>query len=273
MLKRHIRNTLFLFLLISLVHCGSGIEVAPGNSLPNNSPPNGTPTVSPITPQAPKFTQTTAGAFNIGSFFPADIDIVDQPGIRNIAFITTTTTPVVEAVDLNNNFEPSATVKGLSSLPSVSQGAGIPSNLFVVDATHAFLLTSTSIFYFNPTTEAVYQSVDLTQALTLSAPLKQADANGNALPDVSVGPFSPSFPASMVFAGNKLAVSFSNVFLSASSSRGSRGRTLVQCHSVFHISPSTPDYVVTSGFNLTSLTPFLTECSRYQYGLTRHSRF
>jgi len=260
MIKKHNTRTtlLFLFLLISLVHCGSGIEVAPGNSLPNTPPPNGTPSVNPSTPQAPKFTQTTTGAFNIGSSFPADIDIVDQPGIQNIAFITTTSTPAVEAVDLNTNpLSLSATVKGLSSLPTVTQGAGIPNNLFVVDATHAFLLTSTSVFYFNPMTEAIYQSVDLTQAITLTAPLKQADANGNALTDVPAGPFSPSFPASMVFAGNKLAVSFSNVFfVGFSLDHAVQGvvRWFNINSSFPYLTPSNPTYVATSGFNLTGLT-------------------
>jgi hypothetical protein len=255
MFKSKIRNTFHLSaLLFLLAHCGSGIDVAPGNSLPNNSPPNGTPAVNPSSPQAPQFTQTTARAFNIGSSFPTDIDIVDQPGIKNIAFITTTSSPAVEAVDLDTNpLSLSTTVKGLSGAVS-----GFANNLFVVDAAHAFLLTSMAVIYFNPTDGTTYQTVGLTQAITTTAPLQEVDGSGKVMPDIPPGSFTPSLPASMVFAGNKLAVSFSNLYYDSFFNIDHAVQGVVLWFSINptppYLTPASVSYSATSGYNLTGLT-------------------
>jgi len=246
---------IMLWGLLFLSACGSGIVVVPGNPLPDTPPPDGTPAVSTTVPKAPQFTEVTPNAFNIGSLFPADIDIVNQPGIQNIVFITTSFPGAVLAVDLNTNpLSLSSTVTGLTSIPG---GSGIPNTLFVVDATHAFLLTSNSVLYFNPTNGSIYQTLDLSGAITLNTPLDQVDASGNPLPDVPTGPFTPSFPAGMVFAGNKLAVSFSNVFF-VGFSLDHAVQGVVEWFNINtsfpYLTPSAPEYIATSGFNLTSLT-------------------
>ncbi|MBL7685882.1 MAG: hypothetical protein JNK65_07620, partial [Deltaproteobacteria bacterium] len=135
-------------LFLSLVFCagmwscsGSGIETASNNPLPNN-PSNPGSSV----PQSPKLESLTKNAFLIGSAYPADIDIIDQPGLEDVAFITTSSTPPVIAVDLNSNpLKLSTSFKGLQNLPP---SAGYPNNLWVVDATHALLLTSSSLILF-----------------------------------------------------------------------------------------------------------------------------
>lgn len=262
--SKFLSKGIILWSLLFLSACGSGIEVAPGNTLPNVTPPNGTPQVSP-TPVPPKLTEVTPNAFNIGSLYPADLDIVNQPGIQNVAFITTSFPGSVIAVDLNSNPLTAIASMGLSSL---RPGSGIPNNLFVVDATHAFLLTSSAVIYFNPSDSnpvtSIYQTLDLTGSITLTANLAQVDANGNSLPDINKdnnmgnpNHFIPSFPASMVFAGNKLAVSFSNVFfVGFSLDHAVQGvvRWFNINTSFPYLSPSTTEYVATSGFNLTGLT-------------------
>jgi hypothetical protein len=222
-----------LFTLMSLAACGGGIGTAP---------------------PAPILGSVTTSALSLAGPFPADIDIVDQPGLRDTAFVTTTSPAAVLAVDLNANpLKLSGTFQGLPSLPAQAS-AGIPSVLFVVDGTHAFLLTSTSLIYFNPTDAAVYQIVDLTTSIELTAPLTQVDAGGNPTGQVS-GTFTPAFPSNLAVLGNKVAVSFSDLSFTGFSLSGAtqgivrlfdiQGNTVV---------PAAPTYVAATGFNTTGLT-------------------
>ncbi len=151
----------FIFLILLLPNCGGGIGTAP--------------------PSSP-FLQEGVTALNLGGNFPADIDIVDQDGLRNIAFITLTEPAAVIAIDLDKTpLAHSDIFQGLSQ--DKLNGLGFPNNLFIVDATHAFLLTSNaesdSLVYFNPKEGSVYDSVSLATPLNLSGnPLKKINGKG-----------------------------------------------------------------------------------------------
>ncbi len=155
-------------------------------------------------------TSTTPAALSLSTNYPADIDIVSgDPELKDIAFITSSSgsPALVFAVDLSKNpLQLSTEFQGLPTLAS----AGIPNNLVVIDATHAFLLTSDKLVYFNPKDGSVKQEVNLSEAITLTDPVSQIDEEGSALPDIT-GTLTPSFPASLVVSGNRIAVSFSNL--------------------------------------------------------------
>ncbi|MFO1518201.1 MAG: hypothetical protein U1F57_00830 [bacterium] len=241
------------FLLIFLSACGSGVETAGNNPLPTTNPSANTPNNNPSSsPPAPKLGQVTTQAFNIGGNFPADIDIVDQPDLKNVLFITSFSPAAVLAVDLNTNpLQLSATVKGLPSLPS---GSGLPSALTVVDSTHAFLLTSSALIYFNPTTSNVYQTADLTTAINLTSPLNQVNPDGSSAGTVS-GSFTPTFPASVAVSGSRVAVTFSNLqFTGFSLTSAVQG--IVRFFDVQGTTLSVPStvYAATSGYNTSGLT-------------------
>src|SRR4029434_10828485 len=159
---------------------------------------------------SPILGEVTKSAFIVGSPFPAYIDIVDKQGLRDVAFITTATPASVLAVDLNANpLALSPVFAGLPTLPPEAS-AGLPITLFVMDVSHAFLLTSTSLIYFSPLNATIYQTVDLTGPIDLTVPLAQVDANGVSTGSVS-GSFTPTFPSNVAVLGDRVAVSFSNL--------------------------------------------------------------
>jgi len=230
-MKMKILKTLMLLVLIPA--CSSGVGTSNPSSILGD---------------------VTRSAFIIGSSFPADIDIVDRQGLRDLAFITTSTPASVLAVDLNAN--PLALSKVFAGLPSLppEASAGIPINLSIVDVTHALLLTSTSLIYFNPLDAAIYQTVDLTGPIELTSPLSQSDAEGRAIGSVS-GSFTPSFPSNVAALGSRVAVTFSNLtFTGFSLSSATQGVVRffdIQGNSLVTASPV---YAATAGFNTTGLT-------------------
>lgn len=218
---------------------GSGVETAPGEELPS----------------APVLGEVVPKAFNLGSS-PVDIDIVDKPGLENIAFITTSATAgVVLALDLNSNpISLSSSIVGLPTLPS-SSDIGYPNNLEVIDAQHALLLTSNfptggKIVFFNPTTGSVYQLLDLGETLNLSTALQKRNADG-FLTSIS-GEFNPSFPASMGIVGSRLAVSFSNLSYEQNGISAVQG--LIRFFDIQNETLIPRSYVATTGFNTTGIT-------------------
>ncbi|MBF0492954.1 MAG: hypothetical protein HQM15_09255 [Deltaproteobacteria bacterium] len=184
------KNVFVGLIFTCLVACGGGgLQTSPAPNLNENNTP---------------------AALSLSSNYPADIDIVSgDPALKDIAFITSSSgsPALVFAVNLSQNpLQISTQFRGLPTLVS----AGIPNNLVVLDSTHAFLLTSDKLIYFDPKEGSVKQEVDLTEAITLSDPVRQVNASSVAMSDLS-GTFIPSFPASLAVSGNRIAVSFSNL--------------------------------------------------------------
>ncbi len=237
------RNLLALSALASFYFMGacggSGVVTNPGEELPS----------------APVFGEVVPQAFNIGSS-PVDIDIVDKPGLENIAFITTSSTAgVVLALDLNSNpIGLSSTVVGLPSLP-VNSDLGYVNNLEVIDASHALLLTSNfptggKIVFFNPTTGTVYTLLDLAGSVSLTSPLQKRNTDGSS--SVVSGSFNPSFPASIAVVGSRVAVSFSNLFYELEGVSAVQG--IVRFFDIQNNNLIPTFYTATSGFNTTGIT-------------------
>lgn len=249
-MKKNYLQSLFLFGLFLLSNCGGGI----GTNPPSES-----------------FVQPGIVAFNLGGNFPADIDIVDQPDLKNIAFITLTEPASVIAVDINKKpLALSDQFKGL--LPDKLQSFGFPNSLSIVDSTHAFLLTSvndkkSAIIYFNPKDGSVYQTLSLGNLLPLSnGVLRQVNGDGVRQADVS-GSLSLSFPASIVISNSKLMISFSNVYYNQKEEVDHAVQGIIRFFDIqpTSIVPSSTPYLATEcggssdpqslgGFNATGLT-------------------
>ncbi len=240
----------FVFLmwgLLSLPYCGGGISTADPNPFAEGPVGDVSPT--------PKFGSVTTQALNLGGLFPADIDIVNQTDLKDVLFITLTNPGAVLAVDITKTgLKVSTSYKGLLSLPG---GLGIPKSLFVKDSAHAFLLSSDpnsglgSVIYFNPKSSVIYSTLRLTDALFLTSPLAQVDANGRALANIS-GSFTPTLPADIAVVGSRLIISFSNIVGDQHWVQG-----LVRFYDIFSTSlrANPVSYTATSGFNATGLTP------------------
>ncbi|GEM_PF-2155989 len=241
-----------LLMMSMMGACGGGAAVV--TSAPTVIPPSDNTPAPSAVPLAPVLGQTTLNALNLGGDFPADIDIVNIAGLSNIAFITSYSPAAVIAVDLNSNPLQVIAGKGLPSLSGINN-VGFPSNLFIADATHAYLLTSTSLIFFNPSDTTVYGSLSLSNPITLTSTLASLNADGSPATPIPAGAFTPTYPASIVAVGSKVLVSFSNLAFSGSSlNRANQGIVEVFDLQGNNLVPSTPPYFTTSGFNTTGLT-------------------
>ncbi len=206
-------------------------------------------------PPAPVLSDFTPSALVLGSPYPVDIDIVDQPDLKNTLFVTTNT--AVLAFDLDT-MQPSTTIVGLPALPAEAS-SGFPNNLEVIDSTHALLLTSDSLIYFCPLDGTVFESVTILDPIALSEPLKQIQGDGTPIADLT-DTLIPSFPASVLqIEGKKVAVSFSNItyapdFSSIDHITQGIVRYFDLNSSAPYLTSATPSYAVLTGFNATGLT-------------------
>lgn len=228
--------------------CGSAVVTSTPNTIPTSENPP-----APIDgPLAPVLGQATLNAFILGDY-PADIDIPNIEGLKNIAFITSFFPAGVIAVDLNSNPLQALPGKGLPSLAGINN-AGFPNVAFFADATHAYLLTSTTLILFNPSNATVYDTVDLTVPLNLSSPLARINPDGSSASPVS-GSFTPSYPSSVIALGSKVLVGFSNLnYTGFSLTSATQGMVRVFDMQNDSLAAATPEYFVTSGYNTTGLT-------------------
>ncbi|MBI2974386.1 MAG: hypothetical protein HYY43_02195 [Deltaproteobacteria bacterium] len=223
-----------MVLLAMTVSCGGGLytNLAEKTPLPDSSAPNEV--------------QITKNAFIFGSDFPADIAIPDIENMRDTAFVVTSTNPSgVIAVDLTAN--PLSVSTEFAGLVAPS-GSGYPSSLHIMSENRAFLLTSSHIIDFNPSTGTVNKKLPLGFLVELQNPLPISDNS------YSVSSIVPSYPASVVTADSKLYITTSNYINPLAPASASPGTVLV-----FDILDAEPfikirTYIVTTGYNPSGLT-------------------
>ncbi len=223
-----------LILLAMTVSCGGGLytNLAEKTPLPDSSAPNAV--------------QITKNAFIFGSDFPADIVIPDIDGMRDTAFVVTSTNPSgVIAIDLTTN--PLSVSTKFAGLIAPS-GGGYPSSLYIMSEDRAFLLTSSHVIDFNPSNGAINKNQPLGFLVELPAPLPVSDNSS------SVSSIIPSYPASIAAADSKLYITTSNYINPLTPASASPGTVLV-----FDILNSEPfikirTYIITTGYNPSGLT-------------------
>ena len=168
--------------LLTISACGS-------SQLDTATPPSGDSSAQP--------------AFAFASDFPADLVIPDINGMRSTAFVVSTSNPAgVIAINIDANpMQLSETFAGLIS----PAGSGIPSKLLIVSTTEAYMLTSTSLISFNPTSGDVRNIVDALEPIEIvGTPLSNSDGSDAGTT------IQPSYPGGLAKAGNKLFVSSAN---------------------------------------------------------------
>ncbi len=217
---KKIRNSTLLILAFWVLHfvvaCGQGVETADARRNEDSAVP-GQWAVNNL-------------AFPTGGDCAPDLDILDDPthlgpGGR-VMFVTLFSGGVI-AIDLDANplaGFPSDVYRGLDR----REVTGLPANLLVSDLNHAFLLTSSHLIYFNPRSGTVYQTLSMTDPLSLTTSLAQVSVNStgtgvNILSDVPRGSFVPMIPQYLARVGNRLAISFTNYNFSAIPARWGQG--------------------------------------------------
>jgi hypothetical protein len=203
-----------------------------GNSqLTTTEPPAGDTSVQP--------------PFSLASDFPADIVIADIDGMRSTAFVVSTSSPAgVLAVDIDANpMQISDTFAGLIS----PAGSGIPSKLLIVSATEAYMLTSTSIISFDPTSGSVRDTVDALEPVDVIAGLVNSDGSDAGRTII------PSYPGGIAKFGNKLFVSSANFIRTQTPAVTAPGT--VQIFTVNdNLTLRHVGHIITTGYNPTGLT-------------------
>ncbi len=210
-------------------------------------------TVSPD----PAVSATVKSEFPLASDYPAALVIPDIAGMQSTAFVVSTDNPSgIIAIDLDH------TPLALSSqftgcrLPA---GTGIPTGAVAILSQHrALLLTSTHLIACDPTSGVIAATlsldapVQLAHALPLSRPF---DLNGDGVAETTIQKITPSFPAGLAVAGNRVWVSFSNYVLATGSPVAAPG--LVQSFTLAESAPildsSGDPAIVTSAFNPSAL--------------------
>jgi hypothetical protein len=250
----------FFFLIpltaFALGACGSGtIQTNPGNNNNNSPGPTGAKTTTASFAKA----TTTLNAFSLGGDFPPDIQIPDIAGMDSTAFVVNFSPAGVVPIDLSAN-----PLKVSSKFPTFDASAiteaAFPNHLFILSQAQAFLLASSGLVYFNPSTGQVFGKVNLSATINLTQPLpysRPGDCNFDSIPESQAGPgpFSPSFAADLAVIGQRLFVSMSNACFDTSSFY-IQGIVLVfdiTDQAPFLVPASTP-FVVLHGFNATGLT-------------------
>lgn len=257
-MKRLATQTLMLLAFAGFgAACGSG-NVQTGSGNPNNNPGgSGDQTTAESFANA----TTTLNAFSIGADFPPDFVIPDVAGMESTGFLVSFTPAGVIPIDLNANplkvSDKFATLDA-SGIPE----AAFPNHVEVISPTQAFLLASSGVVYFNPTSGAVFQSLNLANSINLTETLDYSrsgncDFVGGDENSVGPGPFSPSFAADLAVLNGKLFVSMSNACFDASfSSFYIQGLVLAFNinNSPPFLTPAAKPYIALNGFNATGLT-------------------
>ena len=145
---------------------------------------------------------TNLPSFALASDFPADIVIPDIEGMRSTAFVVSSFDPAgVIAIDIDDSPMQLSTVFAGMISPTSS---GIPAKLIITASDQGYLLTSTSIISFDPTTGNIYQVADVLESLQIDEEL----ANSDGTPaETTLG---PSFPAGLAKIDSRIFVSTAN---------------------------------------------------------------
>ncbi len=214
-----------------------------------------------ITPQSTLSQSADAGtatitkdAFLFASPYPARILIPDIDGMRDTAFVVSTTDPSgVIAIDLTQTpFVLSQKFKGVTS----PTGSGLPNGLVIQSATRAFLLTSFAVVDFNPTTGGVNGTTMLPQTITLSTPLplsKPFDYDNNGSDNTTITDIAIRSPGGIAIANNTLWIPTANYLRYTAPAVAAPGLVLRYTITSSGLTPASVPYIVTSGFNPTGI--------------------
>ncbi len=219
---RKIITCMFIALLISA--CGS-------SQLTNTEPPAVSGSLQP--------------PFALASDFPADIVIADVEGMRSTAFVVSTSNPAgVLAIDIDGDvMQISETFTGLIS----PTGSGIPAKLLITSTREAYLLTSSSIISFDPTSGNVRDIVDALEPVDIATGLLNSDGTDAG------GSIQPSYPGGLAKFGNKLFVSSANYIRTQPPAIAAPGT--VQIFTVdSDLTLRHVGHIITTGYNPTGLT-------------------
>ncbi len=195
----------------------------------------------------------TKDAFLFASPYPARIIIPDMDGLRSTAFVVSTLSPAgVVAIDLDSRpLQLSKTFKGLVS----PDGTGLPNNLVIQSASRAFMLTSSHVIDFNPTSGGVHNVVALPKTITLPQPLPLSgplDYDNNGTVDTAITEIPVAFPGGILVSGTTLWITTANYLRYATPAVAAPGLLLRYTITDNGIS-ATPVVTVTSGFNPTGI--------------------
>lgn len=184
-----------------------------------------------------------APSFALSSDFPSDIVIPDIDGMRSTAFVVSTSMPAaVIAIDIDKRpMELSDSFKGLLS----PANSGIPSKLLISSADEAFLATSSSLIYFNPTTGYVYYLTSLADPVEIGSGYNNSDGSEAA------GVIEPSYPCGIARIGDRIFVSTANYIRTEAPAVAAPGTVLA-----FDVSGTLitrEGHIVTSAYNPTGL--------------------
>ena len=252
---------IFLAMVVLMTGCaGSVIQTnSPGGDGSGNSP-----TGIPGQTTAESFAGGTVqkNLFALGGDFPPAIVIPDVPGMTGTAFVVTFNPAAVVPLDLSTTPPKASTAFKVFDATAIPEAA-FPNNVWIESPTRGYLLSSSDIIVFNPSTGeklatvSVTAPIQLTQSLAYSQP---GDCDGNGTPESSVGPgpFTPSFPSSLAIHSGHLFVTMANTcFDSSFESFYIQGILLifdVQSGPPFLKVASTP-FLVLPGFNASGITP------------------
>lgn len=197
----------------------------------------------------------TKDAFLFASPYPARILIPDIEGMNSTAFVVSTLNPSgVLAIDLDSApFGLSKKFKGVTS----PAGTGLPNNLWIQSPARAFMLSSSHIIDFNPTSGVVHaavalsKSVTLPQSMPLSGPLDY-DNDGDV--DTAITTVPIAFPGAIAVVGDTLWISTANYLRYATPAVAAPGLLLRYTITANGLAPAAPSFIVTSGYNPTGLT-------------------
>ncbi len=223
---RMVKKVMIVSFVMTLLVCACG-----GGGIETNLPPGGSGSLLPP-------------SFPLASDFPADIVIPDVDGMRNTAFIVSTSTPAgVLAVDLDSS--PSALSEDFGQLVSPSN-SGIPSKLFIENENLAFMLTSSSVVCFNPKTAGVLSVTGVTNTMNIGEGLQNSDGS------TADSLIRPTFPGGIAYLGSRLFVSTANYIATTAPALAAPGTV-----QVFSVNPdcelSLEKIIVTSGYNPTGI--------------------
>lgn len=254
----------YLFVLLILTTtwgcAGVGIETVANpqaNPAGRGGPPPGPDPKT--TPESFVSALVTLGFFALGGDFPPNIVIPDIEGMRSTAFIISFFPTAVIPIDLDTGkVSTQFPLFDASAIPE----AAFPNGLWIESPSRAYLLGSTHVVIYNPTTGKMLGSrsltdpINLTQILPYSQP---GDCDGNMVDESSVGPgpYSPGFPAAVAAHSGRLFVTMSNACFDPSfESFYVQGILLVFdiSDSPPYLTPASKSFLVLPGFNVTGLT-------------------
>ncbi len=196
-------------------------------------------------PDTPDGSEVIPPAFALTSDFPADLVIPDIDGMRSTAFVVNFSDPAgVIAIDLDTNpMIISSTFTGMRS----PDGSGLPARLLIEGPHEAYLLTSSSIVPFDPTTGETYDVVSAVEPIAIDP--GQLNSNGTQADDT----ITPAYPGGIARIGDKLFVSSANYIRTAAPSVCAPGT--IQIFDIgADFSLTRTGFLFTSAFNPTGIT-------------------